>query len=335
MSRSIVHIAIFGDNRVGKSTFVWNISSLRPPGFDEEDVEKSADYEKPLENIVIGGCTQNKSAHPFQYANGTNFSSGALLGLSKSSTPGTPAAAQSYSMYEAPYINKQYDLCFAAIPLDHTEKWNEVSVHRCDLVVLMFQCGDMESLETVLQLEKGLPPRTPRIFIGTKADLLLNQSFVENQLMIAGDSHSIAQHMRDLRQAHEMVLQTVTLHTQEEELPPVILTSSASNVGVQETLALVRTIIHDPTIAIPVNNRKVNNTNYHTPIVVASGIVGIASASFLLIRYNQEMKSVFNSFINAANGIWSTWLAIGAGVVHENLPKLSSWINIFKMQVQN
>lgn len=55
--RRSVRICVLGDNRVGKSSFVWHLSGLIPPGI-EADVEVGTDYPKPADTIVVGGCRQ-------------------------------------------------------------------------------------------------------------------------------------------------------------------------------------------------------------------------------------------------------------------------------------
>jgi hypothetical protein len=179
----------------------------------------------------------------------------------------------------------------------------------------------------VLQLERELPLRIPRIFIGTKADLLYNQSYSSG--FIDPNSHQASmaigmQHMKELRQTHEMVLQTIALHLQEEELPPVILTSSSTNTGVPETLDLVRAIIHDPTIAIPVKSKKIKTTNYQTPIIIVSSVVGVVSLSYLAIKYNQEMRHALHNAVDSAKGWLSHW-----GVSGLKMPDVvQSWGNL-------
>ena len=51
--RQILKVTIIGDNGVGKSSLIWSLSGLRPPGIGL--VEMSVNYEKYTDSIVVGG----------------------------------------------------------------------------------------------------------------------------------------------------------------------------------------------------------------------------------------------------------------------------------------
>lgn len=320
--RSMIRIGILGDNRVGKSSFVWHMSNLRPPGVDDEDVEKSIDYEKPLETIVIGGCMMSRrSLHSNKSYNHENGFIAALAGnsgaaLSSSSSP--PMSSRTSSNTSSPaslhktsssggnsqgddnqsYLPDTFQLSFAAIPLEHSDKWKEHCLSSCDVILLMFQCGDMESLETVMKLEKELPSRMPRLYIASKSDLLLNQSYQHPT--------NLGAKYKELRQAHELVLQTITLHIQEHQLLPVLMTSTISNTGIEETMEAIRSVVTNPMQGIPLHERKEKTASYGKPLMLLTAAVTITSLSVFLVKYHKEVKDWFDQMVESTR----TWFAL-------------------------
>ena len=238
-------VAILGDNGVGKSSFVWQMSGLRPPGvtLDEEIIERPLDYPKPLETIVIGGCSR----------------------------PLTNNHHHHHDHEQPPQsLTDPYFLSLAAVPLEHSSIWLTHHLASCDLIVFMFQCGESETLTTVLELEKRfLPKHIPRVFLGSKIDLFmkdkaavassggnllsLNSSRTNNnnnsgEVVQAGNTDVL---VHDLQREHEEILQQIALHTQETSLPPALFISTFDSTGIQESVQLMQEIFACPEVAIP------------------------------------------------------------------------------------
>lgn len=256
--KQIVRVCILGDNNVGKSSYVWHISGLTPPGSHSTDniVERGIEYEKPIETIVIGGCAQSS-----------------IGDVEHLTTP-------------------SYLLSLSAIPLEHVKTCSKVLLSSCDVVILMFQCGDIASFQLALDLEATLPHTLPRIFIGTKVDFFTPKSSV-NLLLNNNKMHVESLEM------HEKVLQEVMLHVQENDLPNVILTSTQDDIAIIDSLQIIRTVLQDPMIAIPSKYRSRKLQFYQQPTVVAvSATLGVASIAVMMVYYNcKEVKDWFSSLL--------------------------------------
>lgn len=292
MPRSSIRVCLLGDNGVGKATFVWHVSRLRPPG--AEIVEVGADYRKPLDTIVVGGCSQLTAA-PTVVAgalqrrrqqlseailnNITNVNSSNNI---NNNTVNSGGLGGSLLPLPSHLTTPTFFMTFAAIPQEHFSYWiAEDGLANCDIAVLMFQCGNSDSLDIALQLEAGLPQEMPRVFVGTKMDLLRMPSSMSMANLSTGNildlnnnsaesrSSSLQRVLTPLEEQyqrhwleHERVLQRIEGHVSQTHLPQVVLTSTLAvetATGVRETLDTLREVALYPQLAIPRSMDPVDN----------------------------------------------------------------------------
>lgn len=289
--RSAIRVCLLGDNGVGKATFVWHVSRLRPPG--AEIVEVGADYRKPLDTIVVGGCSQLTAA-PTVVAGALQrrrqqLSEAILNNITSVNSNSNNSGGLGGGLLPLPshLTTPTFFMTFAAIPQEHYSYWvAEDGLANCDIAVLMFQCGNSDSLDIALQLEAGLPQEMPRVFVGTKVDLLRMPSSMSmanlstgNILDLNNNTHSStysnntsyssnAEARSSLQRAltpleeqyqrqwleHERVMQRIEGHVSQTHLPQVVLTSTLAietATGVRETLDTLREVALYPQLAIP------------------------------------------------------------------------------------
>lgn len=194
-------------DEAGKSSFVWNLSGLRAPGSFDKDVEKGIEYPKSEDSIVVGGffCYRteerssngiDKSEHlvdpspvlsssthsvettertpPYGDLNSSGHDkerndgnkAGKRVSLSMGENGDLTGKGTTTSPSQRPFV------CIAAVPYQFAADWLAHNRDACDLVVLMYQCGDEGSLRQAMELEKRLGPDVPRLFVASKSDLV-------------------------------------------------------------------------------------------------------------------------------------------------------------------
>lgn len=279
--RATVKVCVLGDNRVGKSSFVWRLSGLKVPGSDE--VEKGVENVKKADSVVIGGFCKKRSNRTAAFAT----ASSAVAEKGSDVLHAAPTTVK--------HLKGKYYLSISSVPLEVSQTWIARNIVSCDLVVLMFECGHVESLETVLELEKLLPPNIPRIFLASKSDLLPVSRSVASAVGNAED---------DITRRHEIVLQKITLHLQEEGLLPVQMLSSTTGDGICSTVASIASIMEDPETAIPVKHRRQQTTSSWLStksVAVVAAAVGIMAMT-LIIRYNKDLKAWIKDLMHSNKG---------------------------------
>jgi hypothetical protein len=263
LPRSTLKICVLGDNGVGKSSFVWNISGVPAPGVP--DVEKGVKNAKSQDTVIIGGvCVPLRGRLRF-----TPFSSlagggggggedGNDSGGDRSSQPGggrrmsdaeggrrgTDSILGADSTLED--LNNVCYLCVSAIPRDQTASWFATNAESCDMALLMFDCGSEDTFNTAVAMEQSLPDGMPRLFLGSKSDL--------------GDDE-MAEAVAALRANRNSggrlpsAVQSAAFHVQQHDLLPVLQTSVVTGEGIREVLSTVRDVALVPLKAVPVSQR--------------------------------------------------------------------------------
>lgn len=307
LPRRTIRVCILGDNRVGKSSFVWHVSGLRPPGVDA-DVEVGTNYPKPMDHIVVGGCRQSsmRSSTLSQLQNNTSFSPGAVSApvgtmIGNSSV----AAAAMAAVTLAPHLTSPYFISFSAIPMDHYQRWMMNGLPNCDAAILMFQCGSMDSLDAALDIEQSLPLDLPRIFVGTKADLVRSSRIVS--------PNSPKSRLSGLEEQHRRVMDKIYAYTQSEGLAKVTLVSTMEETqGIAETLDSLRSIVVNPEWGLPMGNRKALQKKprmfLENPRILISTAVGFVSLTALLVYYRKEVKDWMSSLMIQTRELMSKWI---------------------------
>jgi len=285
LPRQMMNIYVLGDNRIGKSSFVFAMSGLRTPGGGNyhEDIEKGIEYAKPIEAIVTGGYTDrigrnntSSSATALTTNSTTNNTNNRYYHTSTTSSSSSSSTGYATHSLLSP-VTFPYYLSITAIPLDYFNIWLEQCVSNCDLVLLMYQCDDMKSLQTVLDMEKSLPLTIPRVYLANKIDLL----------------HQPQNSMLSNNPAYERVLQKISLHTQDQQLLPVLPISIMTNEGMTETIQAIQTIVQQPQLAIPKKENPYHHIPYYQqPIVyLSAAAISMISLSVMIVKYNQEIQT--------------------------------------------
>lgn len=329
LPRRSIKVCVLGDNNVGKSSFVWHVSGLRPPGTNE-DVELGTDYPKPVDNIVIGGCRQtsvrpsslsmhlpttgaipqNTSATASFNVGGAMNGSGATMAVT---TPATTAAMVSVTL--APHLTSPYFISFFAIPVEHYDHWVVKGVSNCDVAIVMFQCGSLESLDMALDIEQALPIDLPRIFVGTKLDLVrpvrsspstINSPSNTSKINEMDDAE--IQPKQILLAEHSKVMDKITAYTQAEGLPKVTLISTVEETqGISDTLDNLRSVLVTPEWGLPLTNRralhKKPSSLLENPRFLISTTIGFVSLTAALVFYRKEVKDWMNSLIEQTSEV--------------------------------
>lgn len=131
----------------------------------------------------------------------------------------------------------------------------------CDVVVLTFDLGSLDSFQSAMRFEQLVPELVPRLYVGTKGD----------QQSASGDDKSGA---RSAAEAH------LALH----ELPRLLVVSSASGAGVHELQRCIVELASAPWLGIPVSTRK-KQTKQVLALRVGVGValLGIAVAVGIIL----------------------------------------------------
>ena len=280
--RKLHRIAILGANGTGKSSYVFHVSGLRPPGFDAENMEEGGMQEKLSNALIHGACILPYSSSSIEDANT----------LREGKPLKNPSAEMAVSL--------------TAVPLAHARVWLAKSQPHVDMVVLMFECGNKVSLDTTLDLEKLLPASTPRLFVANKFDLLS----VERRVSSGGSEHtgySAALHP-DIAKLHEATHEKIKHHLQQHYLPDVLLTSTlpSHSSGLDATLQTMREILTDPASAVPTKHNKKGKRGIWVslvPVVSISVVASIGLGTMYMATYQPELwkqaqnrtKDVFSS----------------------------------------
>lgn len=303
--RRSVRICVLGDNRVGKSSFVWHLSGLIPPGI-EADVEVGTDYPKPADTIVVGGCRQTTIRQTMIVA-----------GTGTTVAPAVNTTAMATAVTLAPHLTSPFFMSFSAIPVEHYHRWMTKGLVNCDLAVLMFECGNMESLEAALDIEQSLPLDLPRIFVGSKVDLIRpprtsSSSLSPSSRTETPRSPNPSSLSSDLSREHNLLMEKITAYTQAEGLPRVTLVSTTEDgQGLAETFDVIRTVMVTPKNGIPLTNQQTlrgkKQSLMENPRVIISATLGLASLSVLIVYYQKEVKDWMSSLISQTKNLlhWS------------------------------
>jgi hypothetical protein len=282
-TRSVLKVCILGGNSVGKSAFVWHVSGLRAPGI--EDVEIGANNTKFQDTVVIGG---------FYRSNDQGNNSKRLRMENNSSSDGILA-----------------DSCFAvvhAVPLHKEKDWLDTNILSCDVVVLMYQCGDEESLETAIRIEKTLPTRVPRLFFASKYDTVVTKVALDSQRGGRNQSHAETENNAQL-QRHVDVYRQASKYVQERQLPAIQQLSVVTGEGVSAACSMLFEVAAEPERALPVTEKKVLanqrfSRGLFTGLTIALGVVSVS----LIVRYNKEIRErVDGIFISLSKSVIFRW----------------------------
>eukprot|EP00601_Ochromonadales_sp_CCMP2298_P020292 CAMPEP_0173324208 /NCGR_PEP_ID=MMETSP1143-20121109/30931_1 /TAXON_ID=483371 /ORGANISM="non described non described, Strain CCMP2298" /LENGTH=750 /DNA_ID=CAMNT_0014268231 /DNA_START=156 /DNA_END=2408 /DNA_ORIENTATION=+ len=257
--RDVLQVCVLGDNGVGKSSFVWRLSGLRAPGIGG-DVELGVDYSKYNDCIVVGGCSQRLA----DVLSSRGVASPISGSVKKWGEPSGKAKQQAEAVRAEQdevlrlAVSDTYHLSIAAVPLDHVETWLAQCAAGCDLVLLMFQCADLESLRTAIALEERLPKDVPR----------------REQVLAE----------------HEAVLEAALLHTQEQQLPAPQLLSTLTGEGLPAAYEQMVEVATDPHRGLPRASRAPRKSGVSISTLRILSAVGIFSLSVVMLRYNKEVK---------------------------------------------
>jgi hypothetical protein len=311
LPRRTIRVCILGDNRVGKSSFVWHVSGLRPPGLDA-DLEVGTDYRKPIDHIVVGGCQQTSMRSPALSQVQHNTSSSLLVSGTGSAPAGatvmgtsSTTAATLLAVTLAPHLTSRYFISFTAIPLDHYQRWKAKGLPLCDAAILMFQCGSVDSLDIAMNMEQSLPLDLPRIFVGSKADLIRSSRVLS--------SHSPKSQPSELEDGHRIVMDKINAYTQSEGLAKVTLVSTMEETqGITETLDNLRSVVVTPEWGLPIANRRALQKKpqklLDDPRVLISTAVGFMSLTALLVYYRKEVNDWMSSLMMQTRELMSKWM---------------------------
>jgi hypothetical protein len=320
VARSVLQVCVLGDNGVGKSSFVWQLTGMRAPGL-VGDNDLGVQYAKFSEAVVVGGWTVHSHHSPPLHVQHTpraqsHPGSGSNLAhLSmKSGVAGTSSAGGSANTADAQpttrallrtVLTEPYHVSVAAVPLDQAEAWLDSCAESCDLAVLMFQCANMQSLRTAIGLDARLPPHVPRLFLASKSDTIPSAQVmslgVHSPSGSRGEFGNTTRTTREaLKSAHESVLQEASLHLQTRGLRPLALVSTLSGEGVAEAQTLMLDVATDPERGLPKDKPKAAQSFAITLSTVASAaaiftVVGSLTVG-LLWHFNPRVKEVLNEW---------------------------------------
>lgn len=241
--RATARICLLGGNGVGKSSMVWHASDLTPPGAtDMLDMERSLTGEKAYESLVVGSTMlqaeeeDGDEDHDHDHANGS-----ALCAL------------------------------MTAVPHDHLQKWSKACLCRCDIAFLLFQVGDLGSLQTAWALERRLPLHMPRMYIAHKADLLHGADAL-------------------LLQQHDEVMSKATAHVSQHHLPSVHCTSTVNGEGMGEVMQTLRDVLANPELAQPREFKERDSLLDQLMVSQPLVYLSIGALSAVVLYYNKEVK---------------------------------------------
>jgi GTPase SAR1 family protein len=276
-------------------------------------IERGAgDYAKPIDSVLFGGCMQSLQTHSNHNNNNNNHNSNNIsnnnntinnsynhliatavtsfshyatttLSTLTTTTPTTPTTNTSNTSSTTQHIASEYFLAMMALPLDEFQRDATQYLQVCDLIILMFQCGNQDSLNTVYLVEEQLPQDLPRIYIGSKSDLVVSSTSTTmtttNAVPITTTSptnlpttpsiKSVSQSKTTSPAAlpslplpqpqevinveeHERILQQLQHHLQEQHVSTsILLTSTIETSTLPDTLQRLQEIIIHPQLAIP------------------------------------------------------------------------------------
>eukprot|EP01034_Spumella_vulgaris_P021337 gene21337-27367_t len=297
-TRSTVNVCVLGDNCVGKSSFVWNLSGLSAPG--SVDIEKGLGNAKPQDTVIVGGCRGSKR-HP----HGDRRNAFQVSRDSGTTRFRKPVVTQN----KFDPLQSTFYVSAAAIPLEHVSvsplaqsssskgKSDQSTVlDACDVAVLMFQCGDMTSFQIALQIEKTLPHRLPRLFLASKCDLVQTK----------GTEASSSSFSRNLQAQHEIVYQEAALHLQHHDLPELVFLSTSTGEGVSEALAALLSVAEEPQRGVPLKQRNPQGSTLWTLGALSFGGVLTGVAYWYLTTYrDKELRQWMRHFNDVSSSLWS------------------------------
>lgn len=324
----MINICILGDNDVGKSSFAWLFSGLRLPGrnnpffIEDEIVEKSIEYEKPYETIVIGGSMlqiEDELATSLSRTNLNNFTiPGELRPSPLSMNPNNQGNG------------KVVYFSISSIPMEHVDVWREKSIHQYDIIFLMFSCNSRKSVDTVLALEKQLPSNIPRHYLCNKMDLL--------QTPMQGKD--------EIHQIYEENAERISLHTKEHDLLPFTPISNLTGEAITEVVPIIKELYRRPEGGIkkeikhvktwkenfwqflfnPIgsifsstsnidDDERLGRVGLFTPssVVLMTGfaLLGVFGGSYFLAQYNSTVRFYYQQMMKDVQtwiNLTTTWL---------------------------
>eukprot|EP01038_Epipyxis_sp_PR26KG_P011990 gene11990-16052_t len=297
--KSIIKIAVFGDNNVGKSSFVWKMSGLNAPG--EIDIEKGMENMKAEDSVVIGGfiLSNNHESHERDY-------------------------------------NKSVFISLAAVPMNHLEAWLSINIETIDIIIFMYQVGDINSLNTIINIEEDFIDKNnelkkknqsiPRLYIGNKSDLIPNlqlchnsdnnsdnnsldnpyihQILEKNQHLLglnynvnfSNDYHNndSSYKIKIISSHYDKVNERINNHIQKQKLSNKninYLISTLSNQGIIELKSKISDVLDSPVTAIPYHKQYHANKNKTRQMILNRSILMMTGISFtyLFKTYQKEI----------------------------------------------
>lgn len=218
------------------------------------------------------------------------------------------------------FLHHSYYLNFAAIPLEHVtisatapsssakQRGSSSSssagnsgaggsvLDSCDLVILMFQCGDIDSLKAAQSLEKRLPRRMPRIYVASKLDLIQAKQTISSGVDGGGMTLEERHRREVLQSQHDMVYQEAALHLQTYDLPPLVYLSVVTGEGLNDVLAAVVDVVECPDKGIPVKQRQQPSSS--SVVTAALSLISLGGLSvlgwYLWTQREREIREWFN-----------------------------------------
>jgi GTPase SAR1 family protein len=271
--RQTVHIAVLGDNAVGKGSLVWYLSDLPPPG--GYDREKGVIAGKPYDTIVVGSMMmkiQEGSAGMGPGVGGENIPSSTLVTPSPSlHTPNTPPTSL------CRHTTSPYCMTMSAIPMDHIHTWLPSNIHHVDVILFMYQCGEMDSLDTIQKLATLIPAHITRLIVCNKMDTI---------------DHCQSEKFYT---QHEKAFEKASLYALEHLLPSIQCISTLTGKGISEVLQTIHSIVLHPEQAQPKAYKLKKTSSWFgcsQSSVIGATVVTAAALGITLLyhRYHKEMK---------------------------------------------
>lgn len=284
----------YKNNALGHNRHLYGGRSPPPPKTDKRSSALNQQQQQAYFPSVSGNVLRRS---------GRNSTGGAVSG-------GTP--------FE--FLNHSYYLNFAAIPLEHVSLSTTVPsssakqqarssasssssssgsagssssggsvLESCDLVVLMFQCGDIDSLKTAQNLEMRLPRRMPRVYVASKLDLIQAKQNISSGVDGGGMTLEERHRREVLQSQHDMVYQEAALHLQTYDLPPLVYLSTVSGEGLNDVLAAVVEVVENPDKGIPLKQRhQPSNNSLVTAALSLFTVGGLSVLGWYLWRQHEK-----------------------------------------------
>lgn len=266
---------------------MWHLCELPPPGAPSLmfDVEKALAVQKSYDTIVTGACM-------------LHLDGGVGVGSGHATPPHSPSHAHAHGGHTnithspAAHITNPVCMVVSAVPMDCVYSYIEQCVGTCDMVVLMFSCGDASSLRTVFALEKRIPSHIPRLFVANKVDA------VETDVIHAQKTHVLTK--------HEGVLQDVSIHIQQHALPPLASTSTLTGQGMSEVIHTIKSVAVTPSLAVPKHFKTQPEPSLSPTLMYMMSMVGVGvGVGVFLWQYNKEVKGWMKSVMQHTRGLWN------------------------------